>query len=89
MDRVHLTGSKPASEDFGCFGSAAGVPSVFWNFGGFAQGLYTDPAQPQLAVTAGAAPGNHSSQFVPNDVEPALHRAVDALLTAAAIWLSD
>lgn len=87
-DQVHRSGTKPASEDFGGFGSAAGVPSVFWNFGAFDRELYADPAQPQLAVAAGAAPGNHSSQFVPNDVESALHRAVDALLTAAGSWLN-
>ncbi|GAB3465798.1 amidohydrolase [Actinophytocola sediminis] len=87
-DTVHVVGSKPASEDFGRFGTAAAVPSVFWNFGAFERGLYADPGKPQLAVAEGAAPGNHSSQFVPNDVEPALRRAVEALLTAAANWLT-
>src|SRR5437588_8495960 len=29
-DRVKHTGPAPASEDFGCFGTAWQVPSVFW-----------------------------------------------------------
>jgi len=37
------------SEDFGLFGTAAGVPSVFWGIGGSRDG----------------APGNHSSLFAP------------------------
>jgi amidohydrolase len=85
---VHETTPKAGSEDFGCFAEAAGVPSVFWNFGGFDPALYPDdPARPQAAVTTGRAPGGHSPEFVPTDVAPALRRAVEALLTAAAIWL--
>jgi hippurate hydrolase len=88
-ETVHTPPMKPASEDFGRFGAAAGVPSIFWNFGGFDPALYPDgPARPDLAVAAGKAPGNHSSDFVPNAVEPALARAVAALLTAASVWLS-
>ncbi|MFF5986418.1 amidohydrolase [Prauserella flavalba] len=87
-DHVHDTLRKPGSEDFGCFGTAAGVPSVFWNFGGFDPALYPDgPARPQPAVAAGTAPGNHSPEFVPTGVEPTLRRATEALLTAAAVWL--
>jgi metal-dependent amidase/aminoacylase/carboxypeptidase family protein len=33
-DRVKHTGAAPASEDFGCFGTAWQVPSVFWFVGG-------------------------------------------------------
>jgi amidohydrolase len=85
---VHETTPKAGSEDFGCFAEAAGVPSVFWNFGGFDPALYPDdPARPQAAVAAGRAPGGHSPEFVPTDVAPTLRRAVEALLTAAAIWL--
>ncbi|MGB3441914.1 MAG: amidohydrolase [Actinophytocola sp.] len=88
-DEVHETGTKPASEDFGRFGTAAGVPSVFWNFGAFDPVRYPDGAeQPNRAVMAGIAPGNHSSEFVPDNVEPALLRATEALLTAAALWLT-
>ncbi len=85
---VHETTPKAGSEDFGCFAEAAGVPSVFWNFGGFDPALYPDdPARPQAAVAAGRAPGGHSPEFVPTDVAPTLRRAIEALLTAAAIWL--
>ncbi|MEU6643372.1 amidohydrolase [Saccharomonospora sp. NPDC046836] len=88
-DQVHETGRKPGSEDFGCFGTAAGVPSVFWNFGGFDPALYPEgPDLPQRAVAAGTAPGNHSPEFVPTEIEQTLQRATEALLTAAAIWLS-
>jgi metal-dependent amidase/aminoacylase/carboxypeptidase family protein len=38
------------SEDFGLFGTAAGVPSVFWGISGSFDG----------------APGNHSPQFAPS-----------------------
>lgn len=87
-DQVHEAGTKPASEDFGRFGAAAGVPSVFWNFGGFDGSLYPQGAeQPNLAVMAGTAPGNHSAEFVPDRVESALLRATEALVTAAALWL--
>jgi hippurate hydrolase len=85
---VHETTPKTGSEDFGLFAEAAGVPSVFWNFGGFDPALYPDdPAHPHAAVAAGRAPGGHSPEFVPTDVAPTLRRAVEALLTAAAIWL--
>ncbi|MHA6627203.1 amidohydrolase [Pseudonocardia sichuanensis] len=86
--QVHEAARKPGSEDFGCFADAAGVPSVFWNFGGFDPALYPDgPAQAYLAVAAGHAPGNHSPEFVPTGTGPTLHRATAALLTAAAAWL--
>ena len=87
-DVVHEPPMKPASEDFGRFGDAAGVPSVFWNFGAFDPAHYPDPARPALAVAAGAAPGNHSPDFVPDAVDTALLRGTEALLTAASIWLT-
>jgi amidohydrolase len=87
-DCVHETTPKTGSEDFGCFAEAAGVPSVFWNFGGFDPALFPDgPERPQVAVAAGRAPGGHSPEFVPTGLEPTLRRAVEAMLTAAAIWL--
>jgi amidohydrolase len=85
---VHEPPMKPASEDFGRFGAAAGVPSVFWNFGGFAPSHYPEPTRPDLAVAAGGAPGNHSPDFVPDAVEAALRRGAEALLTAASSWLT-
>jgi amidohydrolase len=88
-DRVHETNPKTGSEDFGLFGEAAGVPSVFWNFGGFDPALFPEgPERPHVAVTAGRAPGGHSPEFVPTGLQPTLRRAVEAMLTAAAIWLA-
>ncbi|WP_433297869.1 amidohydrolase [Pseudonocardia sp. CA-142604] len=87
-DHVHETTPKTGSEDFGCFAEAAGVPSVFWNFGGFDPAFFPDgPERPQVAVTAGSVPGGHSPEFVPTGLESTLRRAVEAMLTAAAIWL--
>ncbi|HEY3608876.1 MAG TPA: amidohydrolase [Pseudonocardiaceae bacterium] len=85
---VHETSQKAGSEDFGCFAQAAGVPSVFWNFGGFDPDLYPDgPTRADAAVASGRAPGGHSPEFVPTRLQPTLKRAVEAMLTAAAIWL--
>ncbi|WP_406691038.1 amidohydrolase [Saccharopolyspora sp. ID03-671] len=85
---VHEPPAKAGSEDFGAFGTAAGVPSVFWNFGGFDPADYPDPARPNAAVAAGLAPGNHSPEFVPTGLEPTLRRAAAALVTAAGLWLA-
>lgn len=88
-DVVHEPPMKPASEDFGRFGTAAGVPSVFWNFGGFDPAHYPDnPSRPDLAVAAGIAPGNHSPDFVPDATDAALLHGTEALLTAASVWLT-
>ncbi|MHA6618278.1 amidohydrolase [Pseudonocardia sp. DLS-67] len=85
---VHEATPKTGSEDFGLFAEAAGVPSVFWNFGGFDPALYpADGTDPDTAVAAGVAPGGHSPEFVPTGVAPTLHRAVEAMLAAAGIWL--
>lgn len=85
---VHETGRRAGSEDFGCFAQAAGKPSVFWFFGGFDPDLYpAGPDRPDAAVSSGRAPGGHSPQFVPTNLQPTLKRAVEAMLTAAAIWL--
>ncbi|HEY2278136.1 MAG TPA: amidohydrolase [Streptosporangiaceae bacterium] len=71
-----------ASEDVGVFGDAAGVPTVFWFWGGLD------------AETAGAAlrdgkldilPGNHSPYFAPV-IEPTLTTGVEALTVAALTW---
>jgi amidohydrolase len=88
-DQVHEASRKPGSEDFGCFAAAAGVPSVFWNFGGFDPARFPEgPDRPHLATAAGLAPGGHSPEFVPTGVRPTLHRATAAMLTAAGAWLA-
>lgn len=82
--RVQHTGPAPASEDFGCFGTAWHVPSVFWFIGG------TDPDTYARAKAAGALnklPVNHSPQFAPV-IHPTLETGVEALVVAAQTWLS-
>ena len=72
-----------ASEDFGLFGTAAGVPSVFWTFGGL------DPEYVEAAARDGRLaeiPVNHSPLFAPV-IEPTLSTGVEALVTAALTWL--
>lgn len=68
-----------ASEDVGLFGEAAGVPTVFWFWGG-----------PDAAATLAAfredrldeLPSNHSPEFAPV-VQPTLTTGVEALAVAA------
>jgi amidohydrolase len=82
--RVHHTGPAPASEDFGCFGTAWHVPSVFWFVGG------TDPetyAKAKAAGTLNKLPVNHSPQFAPV-IHPTLETGVEALVVAALAWLA-
>ncbi|TWF93484.1 amidohydrolase [Saccharopolyspora dendranthemae] len=82
----HVVDLPPAmaSEDVGLFGTAAGVPTCYWFFGG------TDSARFQEAVAADnvarAIPANHSPHFAP-EVEPTLTTGVKALTSAAIEWL--
>jgi len=72
-----------ASEDFGLFGTAAGVPSVFWTFGGL------DPAYVEAAEREGRLPEipvNHSPLFAPI-IEPTISTGVEALVAGALTWL--
>ncbi|MFF4314338.1 amidohydrolase [Streptomyces sp. NPDC001507] len=84
-----LTSPVPNSEDFGAFGTALGVPSVFWFVGGADHRLYEgvdlealvrDGIPPQI-------PSNHSPHFAPVP-EPTIETGVRALLAAAAHWLA-
>jgi hippurate hydrolase len=67
-----------SSEDVGVFGSAAGVPTVFWFFGGIDFSNW----EPGRAVAM-----NHSPEFAP-EIEPTLTTGVDALVVAARAWLA-
>jgi hippurate hydrolase len=83
-DRVHHTGPAPASEDFGCFGTGWGVPSVYWFVGG------TDPKKYESAVSAGKLnelPVNHSPHFAPV-LHPTLRTGVEAMVVGALAWLA-
>lgn len=81
-ERVHSVEPAPASEDFGRFGAAWGVPSVFWFVGG------TDPAIYAKAKAEGRLndlPVNHSPHFAPV-LHPTLATGVEALAAAALAW---
>ncbi|MGB5950006.1 MAG: M20 family metallopeptidase [Parvibaculum sp.] len=83
-DRVHRTGPAPASEDFGCFGTAWQAPSVFWFVGG------TDPQTYAEAKAAGRLndlPVNHSPKFAPV-LHPTLETGIEALVVGALAWLA-
>lgn len=82
-DAVREIGPGTASEDFGRFGEAWGVPSTFWMVGG------TDPEAYRAAEAAGKLdelPVNHAPDFAPV-VEPTLRVGVEAMLVAASPWL--
>jgi len=83
-DRIHETGPASASEDFGSFGSAWHVPSVFWFVGG------TDPdvhAGAKSANRLNEIPTNHNARFLPV-LHPTPRPGVEALVVAACGWLA-
>jgi amidohydrolase len=85
QERVEEAPASSASEDFGLFGAAWGVPSVFWFVGG------TDPHRFEAAVAAGKLeelPSNHAPDFAPV-IHPTLRMGVETMLTAAGLWLAN
>jgi hippurate hydrolase len=89
-DRVFVLPSTLAgSEDFGTFGEALGVPSVFWHFGGLELASFTEADIISLLEDGVPAtlPGNHSPKFAPA-IDPTLEIGVRLLLTAACAWLA-
>src|SRR5690606_18452343 len=83
-DRVRQTGPTSASEDFGSFGAAWHVPSVFWFVGGTDPELY---AKAKAAGEINKIPSNHSPFFAPV-LHPTLETGVAATLVGALAWLS-
>jgi amidohydrolase len=71
------------SEDVGVFGDAAGVPTVFWFWGGLDAGTVVSAF---TNGTMNTLPSNHSPEFAPL-VEPTLTTGVEALTVAALTWL--
>lgn len=72
-----------ASEDIGVFGEAAGIPTVFWFWGGL------DTNTTLAAMAEGrldSLPGNHSPNFAPV-IEPTLGTGIETLTVAARTWL--
>src|SRR5208283_3795331 len=82
-DRVKHTGPAPASEDFGCFGTAWHVPSVLWFVGGNDPKTY---AEAKAAGKLNELPVNHSPQFAPV-LHPTMETGVEALVVGALAWL--
>src|SRR5690349_7869087 len=82
--RVRETLPTSASEDFGCFGTAWHVPSVFWFVGGIDQALFE---QAQKSGRLGEIPTNHNPRFAPV-IHPTLETGVEALMVAARAWLA-
>jgi hippurate hydrolase len=83
-ERVKHTGPAPASEDFGCFGTAWQVPSVFWFVGGTDAEVY---AAAKKAGKLNELPVNHSPQFAPV-LHPTLEMGVEAMVVGALAWLA-
>jgi amidohydrolase len=84
-DRVQEAAPSSASEDFGLFAAAWGVPSVFWFVGG------TDPQRFDAAMAAGKLeelPSNHAPNFAPV-IHPTLRTGVETMLAAAGLWLAN
>jgi hippurate hydrolase len=82
-DRVAEISPASASEDFGLFGTAWGIPTVFWVIGGI------DPALYETARKAGRIdelPANHAPDFAPV-IDPTLRAGIEAMLAAAGAWL--
>lgn len=84
-----LSRPHPGSEDFGVFGTAFGVPSVFWFFGGADPTLRTGVDAQSLADSGlpPHVPVNHSPHFAPLQ-DPTIELGVRGLLAAAAQWLA-
>jgi hippurate hydrolase len=82
-DRAYEAAPASASEDFSVFGRTWNVPYVFWFVGG------TDPEVHARAKKDGALdaiPSNHSPKFAPV-LHPTLETGLEAMLTAASVWL--
>jgi hippurate hydrolase len=82
-DDLREIGPATASEDFGRFGEAWKVPSVFWVVGGTDRKAYEAA---KAAGTLAELPVNHSPDYAPV-VDPTLRAGVEAMLTAAGAWL--
>jgi hippurate hydrolase len=83
-ERVTETGPASASEDFGSFGAAWDVPSVFWFVGGTDLQAY---AEAKAAGRLHELPTNHNPRFLPA-IHPTLETGVETLVVAARAWLS-
>jgi len=83
-DRVRHAGPAPASEDFGCFGTAWNAPSVYWFVGGTDAEVY---AKARAEGRINELPVNHSPFFAPV-IHPTLRTGVEAMIVGALAWLA-
>lgn len=83
-DAVRRSPPATASEDFGTFGTAWKIPSVFWFVGGADATVFADAAR---AGTLDELPSNHSPAFAPV-LHPTLEVGIQTMLAAAAVWLA-
>ncbi|WP_287786513.1 amidohydrolase [Acidiphilium sp.] len=82
-ERVVEVGSATASEDFGLFGTAWNVPSVFWVVGGIDPDIYR---KAQAAGKVDELPANHAPNFAPV-IDPTLRTGIATMLAVAGAWL--
>lgn len=82
-DRLTEIAPATASEDFGLFGAAWDVPTVFWVIGGIDPDTY---AKAEKAGKLDVLPANHAPDFAPV-LHPTLQTGVEAILAAVGAWI--
>lgn len=82
-DKAYEAQPASASEDFSIFGRNWKVPYVFWFVGGTDPKIYLE-AQKQNQINS--IPSNHSPKFAPV-LNPTLKTGLQAMITAALVWL--
>lgn len=83
-ERVEEVEPATASEDFGLFGAAWDVPSVFWIVGGIDPTIYAEAA---AAGKVDTIPANHAPNYAPV-IDPTLETGIKAMTSAALAWLA-
>lgn len=82
--RSFETAPASASEDFSIFGRNWKVPYVFWFVGGTDPEIFKEAKKNNKINTI---PSNHSPKFAPV-LHPTLKTGLQAMMTAAAVWLN-
>ncbi len=83
--RLEQIAPATASEDFGLFATAWGVPAVFWVIGGIDQKTWD---QAEKAGRIDELPANHAPDFAPV-IHPTLESGIEAMLAASGAWLAE
>ena len=82
-DKSHETQPASASEDFSVFGRNWKVPYVFWFVGGTDPKIYFEAKKHNQL---NSIPSNHSPMYAPV-INPTLKTGLQAMMTAATVWL--